>query len=151
MRLPGNAVEFFTQILKIAMLEVLPIGMLYDKHFHFTKTDPINLNFEAVGFESTNFLKNIGSMILPIVFSSIDHVELIPSDAGNDSNRLKMDSETKMQSKSSSELNSTLNLVSIIGSMLIFDKTNILIRRPKFCVRCFSFSTLMSVPVYVNA
>ena len=68
MRLPGNAVEFFRQILKIAMLEVLPIGMLYDKHFHFTKTDPINLNFEAVGFESTNFLKNIGSMILPLVF-----------------------------------------------------------------------------------
>ena len=48
------------------MLDVLPIGKLYDKYFNFTKTDPVNLNFEAIGFESTNFLKNIGSMVLAL-------------------------------------------------------------------------------------
>ena len=48
------------------MLDVLPIGKLYDNYFNFTKTDPVNLNFEAIGFESTNFLKNIGSMVLAL-------------------------------------------------------------------------------------
>ena len=39
MRLPGNAVQFFSQTLSIAMLEVLPIRKIYDKYFHFTKTE----------------------------------------------------------------------------------------------------------------
>ena len=59
------------------MLEVLPIGKFYEKFFIFTETDPINLNFESIGFESRNFLKNIGLMILPLGFLIIQLVIVI--------------------------------------------------------------------------
>ena len=67
MRLPGNAAMFFSQILSIALLDIIPTEWFYKK-FEFTQTEPIDLNFEAIGFESTNFLKSIGSMIFPLAF-----------------------------------------------------------------------------------
>ena len=62
--LPANAGLFFKQIMQIAAFDIVEIGEPLDKLLDLEPTDPINENFEAVGFESIYLLNNMGSMAI---------------------------------------------------------------------------------------
>jgi hypothetical protein len=64
--LPGNAGIFFNFMMQIASFDIIPTDLFYDDVLGWTPTDPIHQNFADVGFSSTLFIYNIGSMILTI-------------------------------------------------------------------------------------
>ena len=67
--LPANVGIFFGYIMMIASFDLVPVDSFVDEYGGMTPTEPINENFEAVGFESLYVLINLGTiLILVIVF-----------------------------------------------------------------------------------
>ena len=67
LKLPPNAGMFFGFIMQIAAFDILPTDDFYEEYTDIDDSDPINDNFDAVGFSSLFFLYNLGSMALAIV------------------------------------------------------------------------------------
>jgi len=65
--LPANAGMFFAQLMSIAAFDYFEIGPFLDEWLNLKPTDPVNGNFEAVGFESVYFLHNLGTLVLAFV------------------------------------------------------------------------------------
>ena len=64
--LPANAGVFFGFIMQIAAFDILPTDSFYDTYFNIDETEPMNSNFEQIGFGSLFFLYNLGSMVVAI-------------------------------------------------------------------------------------
>lgn len=62
--IPANAGLFFKQIMQIAAFDIIEIGEPLDKLLNLEPTEPINDNFEAVGFESIYLLNNMGTFAI---------------------------------------------------------------------------------------
>ena len=76
--LPALCGIFFGFLMQIASFDLIPIDNYVDEHTPLTPRDPINQNFEAVGFESLYVLINLGSMlILFILFPALALAEII--------------------------------------------------------------------------
>jgi len=54
--------------MQIASFDYLDIGFYFDKVFETADSEALGVNFEALGFETTYFIHNMGSMLLPILF-----------------------------------------------------------------------------------
>jgi hypothetical protein len=65
---PGNAAMFYGFVMEIASFDIVPTGDLYDKYLlDMPPTEPLNENFDAIGFSSMYFLYNSGSIMLSIL------------------------------------------------------------------------------------
>ena len=65
--MPANAAEFFKVLTAIAAFDILEIGEYVEEILDLMTKEPVNEKFEAIGFESTYFINNLGSFIfLPI-------------------------------------------------------------------------------------
>jgi hypothetical protein len=66
-KLPPNAGSYFGFIMQIAAFDILPTDDFYADYTNIEETDPINENFDSVGFSSLFFLYNLGSMAVAII------------------------------------------------------------------------------------
>jgi hypothetical protein len=64
--LPANGGVFFGFLMRIASFDIIPTDIFYNEVFNWVPTDPINENFNSIGFGTTLFIYNIGSMIFYI-------------------------------------------------------------------------------------
>ncbi len=62
--MPANAQSFFNQILKIASFDIIDLTPRLEKMLRLNATEPLNPNFEALGFGSLYFLNNMNSMLI---------------------------------------------------------------------------------------
>ena len=62
--LPANAALFFGFLMQIASFDIIPTDIFYNDVLNWVTTDPVNENFNSVGFGTTLFIYNIGSMII---------------------------------------------------------------------------------------
>lgn len=53
--------------MQIAAFDIVPTDMIYEDFFGFHKPEPLNDNLEAEGYETTYFIYNVGSIIIPIL------------------------------------------------------------------------------------
>ena len=60
--LPGNAGAFFNYLMQIAAFDVVPTDDIFTAVFMTDAPDALNDNFETVGFETTQFMYNLGSL-----------------------------------------------------------------------------------------
>jgi hypothetical protein len=61
---PQNAATFYTFIADVASFDLLPMDTINEKIFKFSQNETEDANFELMGYESDNFIKNLGSMIV---------------------------------------------------------------------------------------
>ena len=69
--IPANAGLFFKQIMQIAAFDLIEINEPLDKLLDLDPTEPINENFEAVGFESIYLLNNMGTLAIAYLIWAI--------------------------------------------------------------------------------
>lgn len=62
--MPANAQMFFKQINHIASFDIIDVNPLIKKALSLNETEPMNANFEAIGFQSMYFLNNMGSLTI---------------------------------------------------------------------------------------
>jgi len=62
--LPANAEIFFRQLMSITAFEVFEIGDVVNAILSLEKTDPVNENYNALGFESVYFINNMGTLFI---------------------------------------------------------------------------------------
>jgi hypothetical protein len=63
--IPANAQLFYGFIMQLASFNILPMQDFYGKYLPSPSWDgPLNERFEAIGFQSTFFLNNMGSMVI---------------------------------------------------------------------------------------
>lgn len=62
--MPSNAGLFFKEIMSIAAFDFYDFSDVIHDNFQISPTDPIDTNFETIGFESSYFLINMGTMML---------------------------------------------------------------------------------------
>ena len=67
LEMPANVQIFFNQINKVASFDLINIDPLINKVLNLNETEPINANFEALGFQSMFFLNNMGSLIIGFI------------------------------------------------------------------------------------
>ena len=76
--LPATVGIFFGYIMQIASFDLIPIDNWLEEHGGMTPVDPINSNFEAVGFESMYILINLGTiLVLILLFPTLIIVDII--------------------------------------------------------------------------
>ena len=63
-----NAAMMLKFLMDIASLDVLPTTKFYDYYLHVSESDPINDNFNALGFGSMSFMYNMGSLLVACLF-----------------------------------------------------------------------------------
>ena len=64
--IPANVGIFFGYIIAIASFDLIPIDDYIDQYGGLTPVDPINHNFEAIGFGSLYVLINLGTLLILI-------------------------------------------------------------------------------------
>jgi len=62
--LPPNASVFSAEMMKIAAFEIIDTKPYLDGMFGLEPSEPLNSNFEAIGFESRYFIHNMGTLIM---------------------------------------------------------------------------------------
>jgi len=67
-QLPGNASVFFKELMRIAAFDIIELNDQLDWFFGLEPTEPINSNFEAIGFESVYLLHNLGTLLIAYFF-----------------------------------------------------------------------------------
>jgi len=65
--LPANAGYAFRVLYQIAAFELFEIGPYFNELFGLEPTDPINITFEALGFETTSSVANLGPLIIVLL------------------------------------------------------------------------------------
>jgi len=66
--LPANAGMFFAKMMEIAAFELFDTKPYLDKYLGLAPSEPLNSNFEAVGFESVYVLHNMGTLVLAFFY-----------------------------------------------------------------------------------
>ena len=65
--MPANAQIFFGFIMELASFNILPMQNFYEKYLPTPDWDkPLDYKFEILGFQSSFFLNNLGSMVVGI-------------------------------------------------------------------------------------
>jgi hypothetical protein len=65
---PGNAAMFYGFMMEIAAFDMVSTGDFYDKYLlDLPITEPLNDNFDALGFSNMYFLYNSGSIMISIL------------------------------------------------------------------------------------
>ncbi len=65
---PGNAAMFYGFMMEIAAFDMVPTGDFYDKYLQdLPITEPLNDNFDVLGFSNMYFLYNSGSIMISII------------------------------------------------------------------------------------
>ena len=62
--MPANAEMFFTGMMQIAAFDVYEFGDIIHELMMIDPTDPINENYEKLGFQSQYFLVNMGTILV---------------------------------------------------------------------------------------
>ena len=62
--MPANAGMFFKHVMEIAAFDFYDFGDIIHENMKIEPTDPIDANFEAVGFESQYWMVNLGTMFV---------------------------------------------------------------------------------------
>ena len=63
--MPANAQIFYGFIMELASFNILPMQEFYDKYLPTPEWDePLNDKFNNLGFQSTFFLNNMGTMVI---------------------------------------------------------------------------------------
>ena len=57
--------------MKMASFDLIPIGNYLDDNLDMEPRDPINTNFETIGFDSMYCLINLGSMLIFMILFPI--------------------------------------------------------------------------------
>lgn len=65
--MPANAAYFFSFIMLIASFDIFPVEEYYDDWFGMEPVDPLDQNFDSLGFESMYFMHNLGSFMIAVV------------------------------------------------------------------------------------
>jgi hypothetical protein len=63
-QMPGNAQSFFNQILKIASFDFINLDPYINSMLRLEESEPLNSNFDALGFGSIYFLNNMNSLLI---------------------------------------------------------------------------------------
>jgi hypothetical protein len=67
LEMPANAQIFYGFIMELASFNILPMQDFYDKYLPTPEWDePLNEKFNNLGFQSTFFLNNMGTMVIGI-------------------------------------------------------------------------------------
>ena len=61
---PQNAQSYFAKIIFVVNFDILPSKIILNKAFDFEKQEPINSNYEIMGYEAINYMLNMGSLFL---------------------------------------------------------------------------------------
>ena len=62
---PVNAATFYGYLIDIANFDILPVGSINQAIYKFSDNEvEMPSNFEELGYESTIFINNLGSMLL---------------------------------------------------------------------------------------
>ena len=69
--LPPELGVFFGYIMKIASFDLIPVDNWVQDYGGLTPRDPINSNFEAIGFDSMYTLSNLGTILILILLLPI--------------------------------------------------------------------------------
>lgn len=80
--LPENAKMVFDFIFQIAAFDLISTDEFYENNFEMGESEALSQNFEALGFESVNFLSNIGSLVfgilaIPVLFLLLGAMKLL--------------------------------------------------------------------------
>jgi len=70
-RMPAIPTLIFGFFAEITAFDYVEVGDYFEKVFDISDSDPIDQNFEALGFETTFFLYNMGSMLFLLVLTPI--------------------------------------------------------------------------------
>ena len=62
--MPANCGYFFSFLMTIASFDIIPTDDLYASMFKLPESEPINQNFEIIGYESIYFVMNLGSLFI---------------------------------------------------------------------------------------
>lgn len=60
--LPSNAGAFFAYLMKIASFDIIPTDIIFNGMFGTEPPDALNESFDTVGFGTTDFYNNLGSL-----------------------------------------------------------------------------------------
>ena len=66
--MPANTGMVFQYLTKIAAFDLLEIGDFVDEFLELEQTDPVDNNFETLGFESQWFINNVGSFFIYLLW-----------------------------------------------------------------------------------
>ena len=70
-RMPAIPTLVFGILTEIAAFDYVEVGDYFEMAFDISDSDPMNQNFEALGFETTLFLYNMGSMLFGLVLTPV--------------------------------------------------------------------------------
>ena len=67
---PGNVAFFYSYLFNIAAFDFLPTDDIFDWFFVFKSSEPVTARFEALGYETKYFVKNMGTVfIVGVIFA----------------------------------------------------------------------------------
>jgi hypothetical protein len=72
--LPTIAADFFKEVMKIAAFDVIPTDKIFGYVFNIppdTLPPALTENFDSVGFSTTLFFNNMGSLIFALAISPV--------------------------------------------------------------------------------
>jgi len=75
--LPANAAVFFRGLMTFAAFDIIDTSPYLNALLALNPTEPLNNNFEALGFESVFLLHNLGSLILAFLFYPLAIVTML--------------------------------------------------------------------------
>ena len=64
--LPSNAGDFFGYLMKVASFDIIPTDTIFNWIFQIEPPDPLTENFGTVGFGTTYFYNNLGSLTIAL-------------------------------------------------------------------------------------
>ena len=70
-RMPAIPTLVFGLLTEIAAFDYVEVGDYFEMAFDISDSDPMNQNFEALGFETNLFLYNMGSMLFGLVLTPV--------------------------------------------------------------------------------
>ena len=70
--MPAKAYFIYDILIQIVVFDFLPITEMID--FKFQKTDPMNERFVWLGYDSTNFIEQLGSILIFLIYMVIKGV-----------------------------------------------------------------------------
>jgi hypothetical protein len=70
--LPANAFFLFKFLAEVVSFDIFEPADHYD--FGFTETDPYNEQYEELGYETKNFIENLGSIALIMIIIALRQI-----------------------------------------------------------------------------
>lgn len=61
---PANGSQLLTKLIEVSSFSLLPMDHINNLVFNFTETDALNPTFDDIGYNTVNFLENLGSLFI---------------------------------------------------------------------------------------